>query len=246
MKIISKFPPLGWVLVLLIVYLGLQSLGLASFTNQYKNTVTVVGYAESGTQNEVASFTATVSALDDDKSAAVANVEAGITKLHGALQKFGIVDADIKTQSINIWQREEQYWDEKDSQNKFRKGQWDVSNSIDIKLRDIKKADALSSLLAESGATNVYGPNFALDDPVTASDNLSDLALQNAMAKAEKLALYSGRRLGEVLGISEVGSSYAPYYAPTVGAGGMGGGGGGMSVGTSTVSKSLNVTFELK
>lgn len=220
------------------------------FTNYLSiknNTVSVSGYADTNVANQVASFSAGVSATHDKKETAVKEVNDKIASLTNAVKLFGIPAEDIKTESINVYQQLESYYDynsDGTSTQKSRPGQWNVSNSISIKLRDVEKATKLIDLLTNSGATNVYGPNFSVVDVSEAENELIGLAIENAKIKAAEIASKSGRRLGKIISISENSSgSYFPVYMMDRG---MGQGGSSAEVGTSSVSKSLFVTFELK
>jgi len=205
-------------------------------------TVTVTGEAKSQQKNQIASFTAGVDAVNDSKDNAVKEVNTKMEALVKAAKDFGIEANDIKTQSLSYYQNEETYYD--NGVQKSRKGQWRVNNSIEITLREIDKAGKLADMLASSGATNVYGPNFRFDDTTGFENSLFDQAIKNARTKAEIIALSSGRKLGKIISVNEgaSGSSILPMYS----AKGEGGGGAPVEVGSGTVSQSVTVVFELK
>jgi uncharacterized protein YggE len=206
-------------------------------------SVTVTGTAKSQKNNEIATFTAGVNSVNDDKSKAVAEVNEKVTALVQSVKQFGIADKDIKTQNLNIYQTQEQYYEE--GTQKQRLGQWNVGNSIEITLRDVAKAQELTDLLSKSGANNVYGPNFSLDDSQDASSELTAQAVANAREKAEGMAKASGARLGKVVTIADGGAiTDSPMYAMK--AEGMGGGGSPVEAGSTTVTKTVTVTFELR
>lgn len=224
--------------------IGLGSLFLPSwgrFELKTPRTVTVVGEARSQEKSQIAIFSAGVNAYNDDKNAAVNEVNKKVEAIITAVKEFGIVPGDIKTQSLNIYQNQEQYYEE--GRQKFRPGQWNVGNTIEIKLRNVDQASGLAGLLTKSGANNVYGPNFTFDDTSEAATALFDAAIQNAKEKAMKVAAGSGAKLGKVLSVTESGASQQPMYRMM-----EAGGGGGVPTepGSGTVSKSVTVTFELE
>lgn len=208
------------------------------------STVTVTGLAESQQKSQVANYSAGVSAVNDDRETALSEVDQKVTAIIDAVKGFGIADEDIKTQNLNIYQSEEQYYE--DGVSKQRPGQWRVSNTIEIKLRDVNRAQELASILTQSGATNIYGPNFTLDDTKEAEIALIDAAIANAREKAEKIAASSNRQLGVVIFVNEGTSQGVSPVFSRLESGGGGGGGGPIEPGTGTVSKSVTVTFELK
>ncbi len=204
--------------------------------------VSVTGEAKSAQTNQIASFSAGVDAVNENKDTAVKEVNSKVEAMIKAVKDFGIKDADIKTQNLSIYQNEESYWD--NGVQKSRKGQWRVSNSIEITLRQIDQAAKLADLLTNSGANNVYGPNFRLDDTSDAEKGLFDAAMADAREKAELIAKSSGRKLGKVISVTEGGATNNIY--PQYLKGDMGGGGAPIEPGSSTVYKNLNVVFELR
>lgn len=204
-------------------------------------TITVVGEAKEKLQSQVATYNAGVSVTKDNKEAAMKEVNEKVTALIESIKKFGIPSEDIKTQSINFFQNQEQYYEF--GRQKSRPGQWVISNSIDIRLRDVDKASEMANLLAASGATTVYGPNFAMEETEIIEEALISNAVKNARDKAAKIALSSGRKLGKILSVAEGGVSTGGTI--------YGGGRGGMDLlvpvesGSNTVSKQVTVIFEM-
>lgn len=209
---------------------------------QAAETVTVSGEAKQTQKNQIATFTAGVDAVNDSKENAVKDVNTKMEALIKAAKDFGINQNDIKTQSLSYYQNEEMYYD--NGVQKSRKGQWRVSNSIEITLREIDKASAMADMLASSGANNVYGPNFQFDDTTEFENALFEQAIKNAKIKAENIAKSSGRSLGKVISVNEGvgGGNIYPMYASKMAEGG----GAPIEVGSGTVSKSVTVVFELK
>ncbi len=205
-------------------------------------TVTVTGMAQSQKTNEIARFTAGVNAVNDNKEKAVAEVGEKVTALIQSVKQFGIADKDIQTQNMNIYQTQEQYYE--GGSQKQRLGQWNVSNTIEITLREVGKAQELTDLLSKSGANNVYGPNFSIDEGSNKDMGLTEEAIKDARTKAAAMAQASGAKLGKVLAVSEGGSS-ANYPVYSMKAEGMGGA-TPVEPGSTTVSKSVTVTFELR
>jgi len=215
--------------------------GTVQFANE--NTVTVTGYAKSQEKNEIAIFTAGVNAVNDDKDAAVSEVNSKIEKIISSVKAFGVEDKDVKTQNMSIYQSEEQYYDN-DGAYKSRKGQWRVDNSIEIILRNIDRASEFATMLSGTDATNVFGPSFSIDDSSSADSKLIEMAIADAREKALVMAHASGRSLGKVLAVTEGGAS-SPVYRLGF-AEGLGGGGVPVEPGSSTISKSVTVVFELR
>lgn len=205
--------------------------------------ITVTGEAKSEQKSQIASYNAGVNEISDNKDQAIASVNEKVAAIIEAAKAFGIKSEDIKTQNINVYQMQEQYYDETGSQ-KQRAGQWQVNNSIEVKLRDVDRAGALADVLAKAGANQLYGPNFQLDDTREAATELLTEAIDDARSKAEKIAAGSGRKLGKVISVTEGGASGVPIPMYRMESGG--GGGGPAEPGTGTVYTSVTVVFELK
>ncbi len=234
------------ILGVIVIGLGIYSVPKMDWGKmkwQASETVTVSGEAKSQQKNQIATFTAGVDAVNDSKDNAVKEVNSKMESLIKAAKDFGINQGDIKTQSLSFYQNEETYYD--NGVQKSRKGQWRVSNSIEITLRQIDKASDMANLLASSGANNVYGPNFQFDDTSEFENSLFEQAIGNAKTKAETIASASGRKLGKVISVTE-GAGLSNIYPVYAMKGAEGGGGAPIEPGSGTVSKSVTVVFELK
>lgn len=206
------------------------------------STITVTGEAKTEQRNQIASYTAGVNEISDNKDEAINAVNTKIAAIIEAARAFGIPQDDIKTQNINVYQMQEQYYDETGRQ-KQRSGQWQVNNSIEVKLRQVDRAGELADVLTRAGANQLYGPNFQLDDTSEAQGELLSEAIEDARSKAEKIAAGSGRKLGKVISVSEGGPAGGPIPLYRMEAGG---GGAPAEPGTGTVYSSVTVIFELK
>lgn len=207
--------------------------------------VTVTGEAKTEQKTQIATYTAGVGSVNINKDVAVKEVNDTIAEIVTSVEKFGVAKEDIKTQNLSIYQDQESYWDAEGQTQRNRAGQWRVNNTIEIKLRDITRAGEFADLLASGGATNVWGPNFSLDDTKETEMGLLHNAVEDARKKAEALALASGKKLGEIIDVSEGSISTGVYPFERLAADGYGGG-AVVEPGTQIVSKTVTVSFELK
>lgn len=207
-----------------------------------KRYITVTGTSTGQQANETAKFTATISYKDATKATAVAVVNKQSQKIIARVKALEILDSDIKTQSTNIYQDQDMYYE--NGVQKYRLGNWNVSTSIEITLRDLTKSATLTALLAKFDYTSVWGPDLSINQENVNEEELLAKAYEDASKKAQGLAGSMGKRLGKVLsaveGYSNTGSAYPLKEA------GMGGGGGGLEPGSTDVTKTLTVTFELR
>ena len=230
------------VLIGLAYVLPLRDIDWGSVSLKPASTVTVSGFASEQQNNQIAEFSAGVNAVSNDKQAAIDEVNTKTDALIQAVKEFGVSEQDIKTQNLSVNQEEKLVYEE--GSQVYRPGQWRANNTISVKLKEIDKASDLYKILTDSGATNVYGPNYGLDSQTENEDALLKAAIEDARKKAEAVAVGSGKKLGDILSVAEGGAqSVFPLMSAR-----MEGGGGGAPVmpGSSEVSKTVTVSFELK
>ncbi len=220
--------------------LPLDGLEWGSINLGVDRTISVTGTAQREEKNQLASFSAGVEAVNANKETAVSEVSQKMEEIIALLKDSGIVEADIQTQSMSVYQDQESYYE--NGAQRYRPGQWRVSNTVEVTVREVNAVSQINDMLAKSGATNVYGPNYRTDDSQKGDDLLS-LAVADAQQKAETLAESQNLKLGKIQQITEMGASnvYPIMYDRA-----MGGGGGPAEAGTSTLSKTVSVTFEIK
>jgi hypothetical protein len=248
MKVIRFSMGLGGIIVLLAVlyFFPWRNITWGRVVMSPERTVTVSGYAESDVTNQIAQFSAGVNAVNDSKDVAVKTVNDKINAVTEAVKNFGVAAADIQTQSINVYQEQVSYVD--NGVQKTKPGQWNAGNTISITLRDLTKANGLADLLTSSGATNVYGPNFQLDNSNKAEDALVAAAVANAQVKAEEMAKASGATLDKVISVTEGSSGNVVYPVAMMAKTDSSalGGGAALETGTTKISKTVTVIWSLK
>lgn len=245
----KDFARLAWIvfgvgfLAAVIFFFPWKSITWGRIVMEPVRTLTVAGSAESKEKNQIAKFSAGVNAAKDNRDEAIKEVNTKIAAITQGAKDFGIDPSDIITQSMSVNQYQESYYD--NGVQKQRPGQWNVSNTIEVTLRDVNRAGALADILSKSGATNVYGPNFQLDTSKKAADKLMEEAIADARTKAEVVAKAIGATLGEAISVTEGYQTSGIYPMARMD---FGGGGGGMPAesGTTTISKSVTVVWELQ
>jgi len=227
------------VLFLALFILPFRKIEWGKFRWLQSETITVTGEAKTTQKNQIASFNAGVNVIKEKKEEAVAEANQKMDALIKAVKDFGIPDKDIETQNMSVYQQQDP------SQPKIN-GRWSVNNSISITLRDTNKVNDLVNLLNSSGANNVYGPNFRMDDTNEIEKTLYDEAISDAREKATLIAKASGRKLGKVVTVNDngvSGSVYPAYALKSSMDSGMGGG-AVSEPGSATISKTMTVVFE--
>ncbi|MEC7888525.1 MAG: SIMPL domain-containing protein [Pseudomonadota bacterium] len=115
------------------------------------------------------------------------------------IKALGIKDKDIQTTGINL---SAQYdYDQSTSRQVFRGYQ--ASNRVNVTLREVPSAGEVLDALVAAGATDINGPNFALDDDTGARAQARKAAFDKARAQAEEYARWSGFSGVRLLEINE-------------------------------------------
>jgi uncharacterized protein YggE len=91
---------------------------------------------------------------------------------------------------------------------------YEVSQSVEVTVRDLDKVSTLLAGLGKLNVQNVYGPDFTLDDPMAPQNEARANAINDAKAQAQVLADQLGVHLVRIVSFSENGGGYPyPMYA---------------------------------
>lgn len=203
-KLISIFI---WPLVVLIVVFGTFYLKPWQKT---QNTISVSAEGKIEVVPNIAKITATISSQNQNIDVARQEVENKVSNVVTKLKELGIEEKDIKTQRISAgpdYEIQTQIYPVP-----LRPKTNQVSNTLEVTIRDFKKADGVLALLTQNGASNLYGPNLTVDDETLekAKSQAREKAVENAKTKAGELAKLSQRKLGKIITIKEQGNFRIP------------------------------------
>ena len=178
----------------------------------------------------------------DANSAMRANAEQ-MQKVMAAIRGAGIADKDIQTSGINL-----------NPNYKYAENQapaitgYQASNSVNLKVRELAKLGKVLDALVASGANQVNGPSFEIDQPDAVQDEARRAALGKAQARAEMYAKSLGLRVRRIISISDGGSFNPPMPMPMMAMAAPRAKAQmdtSVSPGENTVSASVDVVFEL-
>ncbi len=113
------------------------------------------------------------------------------------IKALGVEEDDIQTSGINL---NAQYDYDRTNQRQIFRG-YQVSNRVSVILREIDETGPVLDALVASGATDLGGPSFSIDDDTAARAQARKAAWTKANAQATEyaqMAGYSGVRLLEV------------------------------------------------
>lgn len=117
-----------------------------------------------------------------------------------ALEEFGVADRDIQTANLSL------------SRIDYgkRKGQFQASNTLTVRLSDVPKAGEAVAAATTAGANVLSGPSLQIDDPEKANRGAYIAAYKAARTRAEAYAEAAGMEISRVLAIRDGGQSGMP------------------------------------
>ncbi|MDB5265344.1 MAG: hypothetical protein JWM39_57 [Parcubacteria group bacterium] len=186
------------------------------------NTITVTGEGKSNAAPDIAMITYTVQQTATTVKAAQDAATKQTNDSIAALKAEGIADVDVKTLGYNV---NPQYSSNTTScppgvmcpmvvTNTNTITGYQVSQTVQVKVRDTTKAGAVLQKLGTLNVQNISGPNFMVDDTTAVTDAARANAIADARTKADTLAKQLHVRLGNVVSYNENGGAYpSPMYS---------------------------------
>ncbi len=204
----------------------LKSLAYVGNDSAIQNTITVNGKGEIVAVPDIATVSFSVTETNADVSKATESLNTRMAAIIKSLKDAGIAEKDIKTTNYTSYPKyeygrgaEPMMYPYPDGGSQKLTG-YDVSQSVDVKIRKIDDAGKIVSLLGGLKVTNLYGPNFA-------NEKYDDLVIQartdaiaDARTQAKNLAKELGVHLGRVVSFNEGGNYPIMYGKAEAGMGG--------------------------
>jgi len=123
------------------------------------------------------------------------------------LKDLGIQAKDIKTTNYNVYPQ----YDYADGKQILRGYQ--VSQNVEVKVRDSEKISTVLDLVGSLGLNQVGGLTFQIDEPEIYQQEARIKALANAKEKAKDLAAVMGVKLGKIISFNEDTYPVSPIYS---------------------------------
>jgi uncharacterized protein YggE len=201
----------------------------------------VSAHAEAHRVPDVATISAGVVTQAADANGAMRANAQQMDKVMAAVRAAGIAERDIQTSGINV-----------NPQYRYAENQppaitgYQASNTVNLKVRDIGKLGRVLDALVASGANQVNGPSFEIDQPDAAYDEARRAALDKAQARAAMYAKTLGLRVRRIVSIGEGGGYRPPVPMPMMAmAKAMDRAETQVAPGENTLGADLDVVFEL-
>ena len=148
--------------------------------------------------------TGVVSQAPNAAAALAANARA-MTAVFDTLKRAGTAEKNIQTSDFSI---SPQYAG-KPGQPQHIVG-YQASNTVNVLVDKLDKVGPTIDALVASGSNQIDGPNFTIADPKPLLAKAREMAVKDAVAKAQTLAAAAGVSLGPIMSISESGGVSTP------------------------------------
>ena len=236
-----------WVGLVFVVVLGiffLVSINQKMNTAATTNTVSFAGEGKVLAKPDVAVIDFSIVTEAKTSQAAQTDNSAKSKAVTDFLKKQNIDDKDVKTTSYNIYP---QY-----TYPQYTKpviSGYQVSQMMEVKVRDLNKAGDILAGVVSAGANQVSNLQFTIDDPEKLKAEARDMAIADAKTKASDLKSKLGISLGRIVNFVEGTSGYpTPMYDKAMSGYGVGGGGAGPVVptGQNEITVNVTITYQIK
>jgi uncharacterized protein YggE len=211
-KVASLVGVMLFVFLLVLSIKGLQTLGDSQ--SPIYNTISVTGKGEEVSKPDVATFSFSVTETAKTVAEAQTKATDRINAALKAVRDGGVEDKDIKTTSYAINPHYEYNGGDcntyRCAPGKSTLTGYDVSQSVEVKIRNLEKAGALFSTIGALNVENVNGLSFTIDSIDKVKADAREKAIADAQAKAKVLAKQLGVRIVKIT--SYYDNSDQPYY----------------------------------
>jgi len=177
----------------------------ATGTEPAAHTITVAGSGKVTVVPDVARVNLGVTLTSPTVKAVRAAGAKSMADIIAALKALGIDEKDIQTTNLSLYP---QY----SNGSPTKVVGYQISEQIQITVRDLDKAGDVVDVATAKGATDVSGISFELADPVKAQNDARAEAVSAARASAQAMATAGKVSLGAVISITDATPSWPIYY----------------------------------
>lgn len=238
-----------WVIVIAFVISFFAGEHGYNKNNIQKDTITVSGKGEVVVKPDLATVSFSTTAEDLDVSKATDQVNKNMADIVSGLKADGVDEKDIKTTNYSIYPRYNYVGASIYPYNGTQVlAAYVVTQSIELKIRDLSKAGQIITDLGKLNVTDMGGLSFTVDKEDAVKAQARDLAVQDARAQAKVLAKSLGVRLVKITAFSESGNY--PIYYDTMKTSSVGMGGAPTTAviptGQNTITSNVSITYEIR
>ncbi|MBI4133403.1 SIMPL domain-containing protein, partial [Candidatus Uhrbacteria bacterium] len=195
-----------------LVWLNTLKAARVGEADEQPHTIAIEGVGKVTATPNIATATLGLQTTKADVPSAQRENTEKMNRFIDELKRLSIAAEDIQTVAYSIYP---QYRYDNET-NRSVIDAYVVSQSVQVKIRDLTKISTVLGAAGEAGMNQVSGVSFTIDDPEVLEAEARQEALALAQVKARELARALGVRLGEVVGFTELGglppTFPPPYY----------------------------------
>lgn len=171
-------------------------------------TLNLASHGEARTAPDMATISLGVMTEAATAAEAMRQNAVRMTAVVAALRRQGIAERDIQTSGLNL-SPQYVYADRKAP----RVTGYQASNQVTVTVRDLAKLGPAADAVVASGANQINGIAFGLQNVDAQSDEARRMAIRNLQRKAELYAQATGLRIVRLVSLTESGG-YVPQPRP--------------------------------
>ncbi|MFH1841465.1 MAG: SIMPL domain-containing protein [Candidatus Nealsonbacteria bacterium] len=220
-----------------------------------KNTITVSATGEVYTKPDLALTTFSVTTEEKTIGKALSENTEKMNAVINYIKEEGVESKDLKTTNFSIYPRYE--WYDKEtcliyysscpSSGKRVLVGYEVTQSLQVKIRSMEKIGSIIEGAVEEGANQIGDLQFTVDQEDDFKNEAREQAIEKAKEKAKNLASQLEVDLVRIVSFSE-SSVYPIYYSydqALTKEGGVGGAAPEVETGENKIESTVNITYEI-
>lgn len=167
--------------------------------------VTVSATADARRAPDIATLSTGVVSLAPDANSAIRRNSQQMTQVVDAIKAAGIAGKDVQTSGVSL---NPDYLYVANRPPRI-KGYY-ASNTVNVKVREIGRLGEILDALVATGANQINGPTFDIEDKDAVLDEAREKALAKARTRADRYAKRLGLRVTRIVSIDESGGGGSP------------------------------------
>ncbi|XOB40956.1 MAG: SIMPL domain-containing protein [Candidatus Nealsonbacteria bacterium] len=237
-------------LIVLILFVGMLTINefkKGKYIGQdVQSTISVSAIGEVYAKPDLALISFSVVSEEKAAADALTKNSESMNKIIEFLKNSGVEDKDLKTTTFRISPRYE--WRNGSEFSYPPVGQrvlvgYEVTQSLEVKIRDMLKIGTLIEGATDAGATGVGSLEFTFDDEDELKKQAREIAIDKAKLKAKELTQQLGVGLGRITNFSE--SAVSPIFYGLKEAYGLGGAAPEIETGENLIQSTVIITYEI-
>lgn len=186
--------------IVLFIYIKLAGpipFSVNSVTTQKSTTFDVTGEGKATIKPDIASITAGIQVQSSSVKGAQDQINSVINKVSEAIKQAGVDAKDIQTSGYNIYPSYDY------TSGTQRVTGYNANTNLLVKIRNLDNVNEVIDAATASGANQVSGLSFSVDDKTKVEAQARQKAVEEAKKKAEGAAKIAGFKLGRIINYSE-------------------------------------------